>query len=125
MCSDCDGGKPARVDADLSVRLQTIANLFFRALSDLLRGVRPRQSLPVFAVMPVKTFENAGESGPTLKDVAELIKQGKVKNVIFLCGAGISTSAGIPDFRSPETGLYANLVRATLITYIYRYMSSR
>ncbi|SDA04700.1 BZ3501_MvSof-1269-A2-R1_Chr3-1g05180 [Microbotryum saponariae] len=51
---------------------------------------------------------------PGVKDVAQLIKQGRAKNVIVMAGAGISTAAGIPDFRSPETGLYANLEKYDL-----------
>jgi len=50
----------------------------------------------------------------TIDAVAKLIKQGKAKRIVVLTGAGISTSAGIPDFRSPDTGLYANLARLNL-----------
>lgn len=46
--------------------------------------------------------------------VARYIKEKDCKRIVVMTGAGISTSAGIPDFRSPETGLYANLARLNL-----------
>lgn len=59
-----------------------------------------------------------GPSGPTgpkassesgLAAVVRLITLGRCKNIVVVAGAGISTASGIPDFRTPGTGLYDNL----------------
>ncbi|XP_051176303.1 NAD-dependent protein deacetylase sirtuin-2 isoform X1 [Leptopilina boulardi] len=50
----------------------------------------------------------------SLDGIVEYIKNGKCKNIIVMAGAGISTAAGIPDFRSPSSGLYHNLEKYNL-----------
>ncbi|RNA26308.1 NAD-dependent deacetylase sirtuin-2 isoform X1 [Brachionus plicatilis] len=49
-----------------------------------------------------------------LAGFAEYMKS--CSNIIIMNGAGISTSVGIPDFRSPGTGLYDNLQKYNLPT---------
>ncbi|KAJ3595871.1 hypothetical protein NHX12_002283, partial [Muraenolepis orangiensis] len=49
-----------------------------------------------------------------LASVARLVKLGRCRNILVVVGAGISTASGIPDFRTPGTGLYANLERYNL-----------
>ncbi|XP_046499727.1 NAD-dependent protein deacetylase sirtuin-3, mitochondrial isoform X2 [Equus quagga] len=44
-----------------------------------------------------------------LQDVAELIRTRACQRVVVMVGAGISTPSGVPDFRSPGSGLYSNL----------------
>ena len=46
--------------------------------------------------------------------IVEYIREGRAKKIITMAGAGISTSAGIPDFRTPGTGLYDNLQKYNL-----------
>ena len=43
----------------------------------------------------------------SIKNIAEKIRD--ATKIFVLAGAGISVAAGIPDFRSPGTGLYSQL----------------
>eukprot|EP00475_Leptophrys_vorax_P004457 TRINITY_DN12669_c0_g2_i1.p1 TRINITY_DN12669_c0_g2~~TRINITY_DN12669_c0_g2_i1.p1 ORF type:complete len:364 (+),score=106.86 TRINITY_DN12669_c0_g2_i1:54-1094(+) len=49
-----------------------------------------------------------------LKDIIEKLQKGEIKKIVVMTGAGISVSAGIPDFRTPGTGLYDNLQKYNL-----------
>eukprot|EP00931_Biecheleriopsis_adriatica_P006711 TRINITY_DN108075_c0_g1_i1.p1 TRINITY_DN108075_c0_g1~~TRINITY_DN108075_c0_g1_i1.p1 ORF type:complete len:373 (+),score=80.79 TRINITY_DN108075_c0_g1_i1:50-1168(+) len=49
-----------------------------------------------------------------LEGIARYVTENECKRIVVMCGAGISTSAGIPDFRTPGTGLYDNLQRFNL-----------
>ena len=56
-----------------------------------------------------KYTNNAKNNCFTYSRLIQGLKENRFKKIVVCTGAGISVSAGIPDFRSPGTGLYDNL----------------
>jgi hypothetical protein len=50
----------------------------------------------------------------SIKNIAKMLASKKHQKVLVLTGAGVSCNAGIPDFRTPGTGLYDNLQKYNL-----------
>lgn len=59
-------------------------------------------------------FSSHPSAGFTQAELIENIHRNKYKHIIIMCGAGISTNAGIPDFRTPSAGMYMNLRKYNL-----------
>ncbi|XP_054475622.1 NAD-dependent protein deacetylase sirtuin-3 [Anoplopoma fimbria] len=75
--------------------------------SDPVQAGQSSGSRPGRGSAPELAAKSSSRGG--LASVARLVKLGRCKNVVVVAGAGISTASGIPDFRTPGTGLYANL----------------
>ncbi|SCU98014.1 LAMI_0F12574g1_1 [Lachancea mirantina] len=56
----------------------------------------------------------AGPDYSALKQIGAILNKNPKCKVVFLVGAGVSTACGIPDFRTPGTGLYDNLEKLNL-----------
>lgn len=66
----------------------------------------------MFGIAPDETTDSPVLESFDLRSAVEYMA--KCSNIIVITGAGISTSAGIPDFRTPGTGLYSQLEKYNL-----------
>lgn len=76
--------------------------------------VRPNPPSPTTQAKIRQKMAKVLDNDFTLSKIASKIKSHEINRIMVLTGAGVSVSAGIPDFRTPGTGLYDNLQKYNL-----------
>ncbi|KAJ9084577.1 NAD-dependent protein deacetylase sirtuin-2 [Entomophthora muscae] len=100
-------------EAQASIKIQEILSESSKNQSEIEKNDQPK-AIKKQRLVVKPTPELLPQHLDELKSLAELIKGGKVSKIIIMTGAGISTASGIPDFRTPGTGLYDNLQKYDL-----------
>lgn len=77
---------------------------------DVAIAIRPKKRSKSKTAKPIELRL----SEPTIEAIALYIKEKPCTNIVVLSGAGISTNSGIPDVRTPGTGLYYELDPTTV-----------
>jgi hypothetical protein len=83
-------------------------------LADIFRQISLNGQAAVASTTTARTCPILHGKPLRMESVAELLRTGAVRRVVVLTGAGVSVAAGIPDFRTPGTGLYDNLQKYNL-----------
>ncbi|KAI9932934.1 NAD-dependent histone deacetylase sir2 [Aspergillus wentii] len=107
-----DIGKAAFVEETIArdtVTAKKLCTAFGILPPPFLEGAPDEAYHPLLAIAISREFSRRQKLPQynSIDDAVRLLKESK--NIIVLTGAGISTSLGIPDFRSKDTGLYSQL----------------